>query len=206
MMTSDTLLRALRVPLYCLLALALAGCGSSSSVSRVDADQQTDLSGRWNDTDAQRVAEDMIDDVLGSAWLQRYEDGRPVLIVGPVRNNTMQHIDEEIFIKDLERELVNSGQVEFVAAQDEREAIRAERSDQQEHATMATAAQMAQETGADFMLLGTISSEVEESLEGDRASMFYVVNLELINIEKNTKAWIGTKKVKKIVEKDQYSL
>ncbi len=206
MMLSNTVLHYLRLSLYSLVIVSLVGCGSSSSVSRVDADQETDLSGRWNDTDAQRVAEEMIGNVLGSAWLQRYEEGRPVVIVGPVRNKTMQHIDEEIFIKDLERELVNSGQVQFVAAQDEREAIRAERSDQQEHATMATAAQMAQETGADFMLMGTISSEVEESLEGDKASMFYVVNLELINIEKNTKAWIGTKKVKKIVERDQYSL
>lgn len=204
------MLRTLHWTLSSVLVLALcAGCGASSSVERVSPDTETDLSGRWNDTDAKKVAEDMVSDVLNAAWLARYKnnaDGRPTVIVGPIRNKTMQHIDEEIFIKDLERELVNSGEIQFVAAEDERKAIRAERKDQQTHATMETAAEMAQETGADYMLIGTISSEVDENLEGDKTSMFYVVNLELIDITKNTKAWIGTKELKKIVERDRVTL
>ncbi|HKL89423.1 MAG TPA: penicillin-binding protein activator LpoB [Salinibacter sp.] len=187
----------------------MTGCGSSSSVKRVEADKQTDLSGRWNDTDARMVAEDMVSDVLGAVWLERYRrnnDAPPTVIVGPIRNKTMQHIDEEIFIKDLERELVNSGRVQFVAAKDERQAVRAERRDQQQYATMETAARMAQETGADYMLLGTISSNVQENQKGDKMSLFYVVNLELIDMTKNTKAWIGTKKIKKIVERDRVRL
>ena len=190
-------------------AAVIVGCGSSSSVKRVDADEQTDLSGRWNDTDARMVAEDMVSDVLGAVWLERYRrnnDARPTVIVGPIRNKTMQHIDEEIFIKDLERELVNSGRVQFVAAEDERQAVREERRDQQEYATMETAARMAQETGADYMLLGTISSNVQENQKGDKMSLFYVVNLELIDMTKNTKAWIGTKKIKKVVERDRVRL
>lgn len=126
--------------------------------------------------------------------------------MGPIRNKTMQHIDEEIFIKEQERKLVNSGKVEFAAAEDERKAIREERRDQQTHSTMETAARMAQETGADFMMLGTISSEVQENLEGDKMTMFYVVNLELIDMTKNAKEWIGTKEVKKVVTRDQVSL
>lgn len=187
----------------------LVGCGPSTSVQRVDADTATDLSGRWNDTDAQMVAEDMVSDVLGAVWLERYRrnnDAPPTVIVGPIRNKTMQHIDEEIFIKDLERELVNSGRVQFVAAKDERRALRAERRNQQQYATMETAARMAQETGADYMLLGTISSNVQETRDGDTTSLFYVVNLELIDMTKNTKAWIGTKKIKKVVERDKVRL
>jgi hypothetical protein len=187
----------------------LVGCGPSTSVQRVDADTTTDLSGRWNDTDAQMVAEDMVSDVLGAVWLERYRrnnDAPPTVIVGPIRNKTMQHIDEEIFIKDLERELVNSGRVQFVAAKDERRALRAERRNQQQYATMETAARMAQETGADYMLLGTISSNVQETRDGDTTSLFYVVNLELIDMTKNTKAWIGTKKIKKVVERDKVRL
>jgi uncharacterized protein (TIGR02722 family) len=202
----------LRLPqaLGLILTISLfTGCGPSSSVKRVSPEKQTDLSGRWNDTDAQRVAEDMVKDVLNAAWLSQHKDsheGSPTVIVGPIRNKTMQHIDEEIFIKELERKLVNSGKVQFVAAEDERKAIRAERQDQQTHSTMETAARMAQETGADYMMIGTISSEVQENLEGDKMTMFYVVNLELIDMTKNTKEWIGTKEVKKIVTRDQVSL
>ena len=203
-------MRSFFVVLVSVMTVAgVAGCGSSSSVKRVEADEQTDLSGRWNDTDARMVAEDMVSDVLGAVWLERYRrnnDAPPTVIVGPIRNKTMQHIDEEIFIKDLERELVNSGQVQFVAARDERRAVRAERRDQQAYATMETAARMAQETGADYMLLGTISSNVQENQKGDKMSLFYVVNLELIDMTKNTKAWIGTKKIKKLVERDRVRL
>lgn len=200
----------LYAPVFLVLALSLvAGCGPSRETTRVDSETQTDLSGRWNETDSRKVADKMVGGMLESAWLQRWtrnHEGRPTLIVGPIRNKTMQHIDEEIFIKDIERNLVNSGQVQFVAAKDERKAIRAEREDQQKRATMESAAAMAQEIGADYMVLGTISSNVQENLEGDKVSLFYTVNLELINIEKNIKAWLGEKEIKKIVERSSASL
>jgi len=44
--------------------LILSGCGASKSVTRISADTQTDLSGRWNDTDSKLVAESMISDVI----------------------------------------------------------------------------------------------------------------------------------------------
>ncbi len=210
MTTPNAMLHRLRIPSLLIVALCfLVACGPSRETRRVDSNTQTDLSGRWNETDAKKVADEMIGGMLQSAWLQRWNqerDGRPTLIIGPIRNKTMQHIDEEIFIKDIERNLVNSGKVQFVAAKDEREAIRAEREDQQTRATMESAARMAQEIGADFMVLGTISSNVQENLEGDKASMFYTVNLELINIEKNTKAWLNEKEIKKIVERDRVSM
>lgn len=206
----NAMLRSLRIPSCLLFALCLfVACGPSRTTTRVSPDQQTDLSGRWNETDAKMVADEMIGGMLESAWLQRWSqehDDRPTLIIGPIRNKTMQHIDEEIFIKDIERNLVNSGKVRFVAAADEREALRAEREDQQTHATMESAAQMAQEVGADYMVYGTISSNVQENLEGDKSSLFYTVNLELLNIESNVKAWLNEKEIKKIVERSKASL
>ncbi len=190
-----------------LLALVvLAACGPSSTTTRVDSDTQTDYSGRWNETDAKQVADKMIGGMLDSPWLQRwYEDNdeQPTVIIGPIRNKTMQHIDEDIFIKDIERNLVNSGQVRFVAAADERTALRSERADQQTHATLESAANMAQEIGADFMVLGTISSNVQENAKGNRASVFYTVNLELVNVESNVKAWLEEKEIKKIVKRSK---
>lgn len=210
MTTPNAMLRRLRLPSLLIFALCfLVACGPSRETKRVESDTQTDLSGRWNETDARKVADEMIGGMLGSAWLQRWNqehDERPTLIIGPIRNKTMQHIDEEIFIKDIERNLVNSGKVQFVAAKDEREALRAEREDQQTRATMESAAQMAQEIGADYMVYGTISSNVQENLEGDKSSLFYTVNLELLNIESNVKAWLNEKEIKKIVERSNVSM
>jgi uncharacterized protein (TIGR02722 family) len=177
------------------------GCGPTQSVQRVDPGSQSDLSGNWNDTDARMVAEDMTSDILSAAWLQNVDS--PVLIVGDIRNNTAEHIRTDIFIKEIERAIVNSQKVEIVADPDQRNQIRAERDDQQQHASYETAAALAQELGADYMLVGGIESNVDKNLDGTRAAKFYTVNLELINVETNRKAWIGNKKIKKMIERSK---
>jgi uncharacterized protein (TIGR02722 family) len=210
MTTPNAMHRRFRLSSLLVFSLCLlVACGPSRETRRVDADKQTDLSGRWNETDARKVANEMISGMLESAWLQRWNknhDDRPTVIIGPIANKTMQHIDEEIFIKDIERELVNSGKIRFVAAADERKALVAERQRAAKTATLDSAPEMAQELGADFMVQGTISSNVQENLEGDKASLFYTVSLELMNIESNVKAWLDEKEIKKIVERSNVTL
>lgn len=184
------------------IILVLAGCATGSrSVTRTAADEQTDLSGRWNDTDARLVAEEMVSDMLNRPWLSRFQEGegeQPVVIVGDVRNRSSEHIDTTIFIKDIERELVNSGQVRFVAGEEQREQIREERTDQQTQASTETISRLGEETGADFMMQGVITSTTD-AVEGERA-VFYQVDMELINIQSNEKVWIGSKEIKKVIE------
>jgi uncharacterized protein (TIGR02722 family) len=188
------------------IILIILGCASSKpKVSRVETDTVTDLSGRWNDTDSRMTAEAMIQDLLSRPWLSEYgmmTGKKPIVIVGEVRNRSSEHINTDVFTKDIERELINSGKVTFVATSDERQQLREERLDQQSFASRETMKKWADETGADHMLLGSINSIVD-SVEGERA-VFYQVNLELINIEKNTKVWIGEKKIKKVIEQDKY--
>jgi hypothetical protein len=52
-----------------------------------------------------------------------------------------------------------------------------------------------EELGADYILLGSISSITDQ--EGDLQVIFYTTDLELIDIESNEKVWIGNKKIKK---------
>lgn len=196
-------MKKLILPLF-LGALLFSGCVPSQSVSRVAADTQTDLSGRWNDTDARLVAEEMISDALSQPWLSNYNQDhseQPVTIVGRVRNETMEHIDTEVITKEMERAFINSGQVQVVASQQEREQLREERQDQQSFASYETTSALAQEVGADFMLIGNINSIVDESMSGKDAAIFYKVNLELIDVETNRKVWIGNKEIKKLIER-----
>ncbi len=181
----------------------LAGCASGTrSVKRIATDEVTDLSGSWNDTDSKLVAEQMIRDLTYRAWIEDFaleNDEKPVLIVGAIRNLSSEHIQTDIFIKDIERELVNSGKVKFVASKTDREEIRDERSEQLSYASEETTKSLAQETGADFMLKGSINSTTD-AIDG-KAAIFYQIDLELINIETNEKAWIGSKEIKKFVSK-----
>jgi uncharacterized protein (TIGR02722 family) len=188
-----------------LIAILIIGCGSSRKVTRLDEKQITDLSGRWNDTDSKLTAAAMVDDLIKKPWVEKFvqKNGKdPVVIVGNIRNKSSEQIETGIFIKDIERELLNTGKVKFVASADEREQLRLERIDQQTFSSDETMKQLANETGADFMLIGVINS-VFDTYEGTRAK-FYQVNLEMIELESNTKVWIGDKQIKKLVEQDSY--
>lgn len=181
-----------------LFAFIFAACGS---VKRIDPAEQVDLSGKWNDTDSRLVSEEMIKDATKHGWIRDFSYSKsrnPVVIVGEIRNMTHEHISTETFTKDLERSLLNSGMVDFVAAKNEREEIREERKDQGKNALPSTAKKNRRETGADFILSGTINSIVDKATQD--TVIFYQVNLEIINIESNKKVWIGEKKLKKRVK------
>lgn len=184
-----------------LILVFVAGCGSSMSVQRTAADIQTDLSGYWNDTDSRLVAEEMIRDMISRPWLSNFtsENGQaPKVIVGRIRlRDASEHIKTNAFIKDIERELINSGKVQFVASAEQREEIRSERMDQQQYASEETAKRVAQEQAADYMLQGYITMFVDQA--GGEQAKFYQVDLELIDVESNQKVWIGTKKIKKLI-------
>lgn len=192
-----------------LAAVAAAGflAGCSTKVQRVDIDKTVDLSGRWNDTDARKVAEGMIKDALTRPWYAAFQGKNnrlPVVIVGSIRNESHEHINTEIFTKELERSLINSNHVKFVASRDERGEVREEREDQQVNSTAATRKQLKQETGADYMLIGSVGS-VKDEVKGKYVIM-YQTNLELIDLETNEKVWIGDERIKKLVSRPQYSL
>ena len=188
-----------------LLGLFIVGCGGSSTqVYRIDPATQTDLSGKWNDTDARLVAQEMIADAQSRPWLTNFaaETGKkPVVTVGTIRNMSSEHIDTETFTSDFERELINSGSVRFVASNEQRDEIRGERFDQQDFASKETMKKIRNETGADFILLGAIKTIVDQ-VEGIRV-VYYQTDLEMINIESMEKVWIGSKKIKKEISQSK---
>ena len=189
------------------LLVILAGCASTPKVERTAVDTTIDVSGRWNDADSRMVSEEMIRDCLDRPWLETFRDAhggkRPTVIVGRVRNRSHEHINVQTFVKDLERALINSGRVQFVASKGERSGVREERLDQAKHASEETMKGPGEEIGADFMLIGTINTIRDEA--GRKAVMFYQTNLELINMSNNVKAWIGEKKIKKVIKKSKFS-
>ena len=180
-------------------ALAISSC-ARKTVTRVNPDQQIDLSGRWNDTDSRLVAEEMTQDALGKNWRSNFVDKNgknPVIIIGIITNKSHEHIEPETFIKDMEKEFIKSGLIRIVQNSVFREKVREERADQQEFAALETQKKWGKELGADFMVFGNINSIVDA--EGKRKVIYYQVNLELTNMETNEIVWIGEKKIKKYV-------
>lgn len=196
---------AIRTVGLALAVLMLAGCGGTK-VSRVTHDSVIDLSGRWNDTDSRLVAEEMLRDCLSAGWYNAYaaKEKIPTVVVGAIRNRSHEHINTETFAKDMERYLINSGKVDFVASSGERQQLREERAEQAANASVETRRAQGEEQGAELMLIGTVNSIVDK--EGGKSVIFYQVNMELVNIETNRKLWIGDKKIKKYVSKSAAGL
>lgn len=188
-----------------LLGAALTGCGGKS-VTRIDSDETVDISGRWNDTDSRLVSEEMIKDCLNQQWLPKHmtERGKkPVVIVGAIRNKSMEHIPTDTFIADIERAYVNSGEVTVVADAGTRADLRAEREAMQGNASPETVKEFGREMGADYVLTGNINQIVDE--EGGQKVSFYQTDLELVDVESNVKVWMGQKKIKKYIGQGKYS-
>ena len=187
-----------------LMALALFLGGCSTSVTRMDPATVKDLSGAWNDTDSQMVAAEMMQDVLSRQWISEFDgdkNRRPAVIVGEVRNLSDEHINVSTFVQELQRNLINSGKVVFVASSTERKEIRSERADQDVNASESTRKAMGKEKGADFMLSGTINSIMDAS--GSDQLRYYQINLTLISLVNNEIVWNGEKKIKKMVARSK---
>lgn len=189
-------------------ALCMVACSSGGkTVTRIDTNSTTDLSGKWNDTDSRLVADEMITSCMTSAKIEKViaELGKtPTVVIGKVRNKSHEHISVETFIKDMERALLNSGAVDFVANSAERAELREEVMDQRGNATEETAKSLGMETGADWMLTGTINTIVDQ--EGGKSVIFYQVDLELTDLQSHKKLWMGDKKIKKFVSQDSVKL
>ena len=182
-----------------IFVVVLFAC-SGPQVTRVDSNEEIDLSGDWNDTDSKQVAQEMINDSFASRWVEDYKmaNGRkPRVIIGSVLNKTEEHISTETFIKDLERSFINSGKVTFVASRDQRTEIREERDDQSLNAK-----KKGNETAADFILKGQINSIFDANKKAQLK--YYQVELELIDLETSETVWVGQKKIKKVVAKRKY--
>ena len=184
------------------LLLTLTACSTNPQVQRISPDQVTDVSGYWNDTDADQTSQEMVNQMLSEPWLGNFEGvsgGKaPTVIVGQISNLSSEHISTSTFIDDIQRQLINSGKVQFVAAKDQRSEVRGERKDQDLNATAATRSAMGQETGADFMMQGTINTIIDAA--GNTSVKYYQVDLRLVNMHDNVISWIGQKKIKKIVQ------
>ena len=190
-----------------LLLLAATGC-ISKRVTRIETTAVTDLSGRWNDTDSRLVANQLVEQTLGAGWAKRYTDTHggdaPTVVVGTFANRTMEHIAVGTFVKDIERALITTGAARVVASGDQRAEMRDERRDQQQNARADTRARQGQELGARYMLAGDL--QAIEDVDGRERVVFYQVDASLIDLETNTKVWVGQHKIKKYVERARFGL
>jgi len=191
--------------LVTIAAIAVSGmliASCSRQVTRVSTDETIDISGNWNNSDSRMVAADLTDKILNANWINTHQEEhqgkKPVVIVGFVQNKSHEHIDAETFVKDVESSFIQTQKVRLVQGGKKREELRAEKADQQTNATVSSMKKFGLESGADYILQGSINSIVDAHKR--QKVVYYQVNLELTNIQTNEVVWIGEKKIAKYVK------
>jgi PBP1b-binding outer membrane lipoprotein LpoB len=186
--------------------LAIAACGPKKTVERTSSDSTKggDLSGYWNDIDANQVASEMIKDCLGRPWASDFQTAnggnKPVVkLMGVIKRTDDRNVNEQYFTKRLEKELLNSGRVRVVAAEGQENINERERDRQAKHASDDTVKSHGNETGSDFTLQTVVNSQNESDGSG-KSVRAYLVNMELVNVSTQEKVWIGEKSIRKVIE------
>ncbi len=182
-------LKVVLVNFLAVSSLFLFSCATTSVKRYAAEDSVKDLSGYWNSNDVDQVCTTLIDSCIKSRRITNFRatEGRaPVVIIGTIRNKSVEHIDTSILSKRFQNVIINDGTLEFVADANQREELRAEKNDQAENA-YETAKSIGNETAADFMLQGTVSTIVDTA--GRQQVRTYQVDMQLIDLETNRIVW-----------------
>ena len=183
--------KKLFVVFACVLMVILTGC-QSVKVDRIDADTTIDLSGYWNDADIRIVADSLVKECVNAPAIIRYikeNQKEPVVQLGSFKNRSDEHLDTEILATKFKVALINSGKVKFSAEKAVKEELREEILAQQDWASEETAKILANETGADFLLIGSVRTIID-SIPGETVRTYQVV-AELYDIETSEIVWSG---------------
>ncbi len=175
---------------------SFVGCmsvnSSGQSVERINPNKQTDLSGYWNDTDVRIIAETLVEECVNAPAIIRYikeNQKEPVVQLGSFKNRSDEHLDTQILATKFKVALINSGKVKFSAEKEIKEELREEILAQQDWASEDTVKMLANETGADFLLIGSVRTIVD-SIPGETVRTYQVI-AELYDIETSEIVWSG---------------
>ena len=179
-----------------ILTVFTLGC---NRVLRISSSQTTDLSGRWNDEDARLVVAAMIKNMIPSPWLEKFMcingNRLPVIMIGPMLNETDEHINLGQVAESIGYGLLNTATVRIVAHGIFREMLRKEKIDQQSFASPETQKRLGHELGADLVMCGTMN-KIEDRNNRDKV-VYYQFNSKLVNLETNEVVWAASKEIKK---------
>ena len=179
-------------------------CTSTTQAEYADPTSVEIVDDRWNETDARKTAETMINGLLEKSWLTNFKKAnsgqRPLVVVGEIENRTDEHIDTKALFEYLQDEIINSGKVRFADAAN-REKILSELKYQNDSGMVNqnTSKKKGKQIGADFLLSGGLTSIVASN-EGLK-TITYQTTLRLTDLETAEIIWSDKYLIKKRFKK-----
>jgi uncharacterized protein (TIGR02722 family) len=185
--------------LFCLpLVLFFAvGCATTGTKVRYgDPGAVERLTADFGSNDLHMIVEEMVNSMASNPIL----DGRPVIFVDHVRNNTHEHIDTKSITDKIRTILLKHGKARITARSDIPDTLLQEQDFQNSNlADPGTIIKMGKLAGAQYILFGDISS-IEKRSEGNR-DVWFKITLNLTNTQDGLIEWAEDKEIRKVAKR-----
>ncbi|HZH03065.1 MAG TPA: penicillin-binding protein activator LpoB [Myxococcaceae bacterium] len=190
-----------RTALAALCLAAGAGCSSQRAFTRgtyEDPNVIEMLSDQFNENDLQLIAKKMVDSLTNSGTLTQIP-GKPVVVVGKMKNSTSEHIDMRSLADKMQVALGRTGKFAFTD-----KAAREEIAEEYEYQGSGyvqpdQAKRPGGQAAADYLMTGDISSIVQEV--GRDKIVYYKMTSKLHNLKSGIIEWSDEKELRKKFQK-----
>lgn len=185
-----------------LASILVLGCSGPRAYTRgtyEDPNTIELLSDHFNENDLQLIAKKMVNSLAESKAFAQIQ-GRPVILIGKMKNSTSEHIDMRSLADKIQVQLskttdkfafLDKGAREEIAEEYEYQGSGYVRPDQ--------AKGPGQQAGADYLMTGEISSIVQEV--GNDKLIYYKMTTKLHNLRTGIVEWTDEKEIRKKFEK-----
>lgn len=164
----------------------ISGCSPSSETVKDKNIPERDLT--FDEKDSEYIADTLISSSLLAEWNTNFSKKRkPTIVVGKIANESIEVLDVSLIAKNLERSLLNSGEVSFIASKEKRESIRTDRKNQDDFTGKDKFIKYLKPLKADFFMSGQINSQIDSSVSPILKK--YELSLNIINTKNATVVW-----------------
>ena len=186
-----------------LLTVSCAGPRAFTKGTYEDPEVIALLDDRFSENDMQLIAKKMVNSLLTSPQIAA-GSGAPAVMVGSMRNRTTEHIDMVMLSDKLKTALIQSGKFRFVDVMNRRDIAEEYEYQQSGYVNPNQAKAPGSQTGADYMLTGTLTSNVQQV--GKDKLVYYKATFQLTNLLSSEIVWTDEKEIRKAYKKRSIGL
>lgn len=186
-----------------LLPAACAGPRAFTKGTYEDPEIIALLDDRFGENDMQLIAKKMVPSLVSSTVVTS-APGAITVAIGRMRNRTTEHIDMQMLSSKVRTELVQSGRFRFVDVENRRVIAQEYDYHQSGYVAPDQAKEKGHQTGADFLLSGTLSSNVQQV--GGKKLVYYKATFSVTDLETTEIVWTDEKEIRKTYKKRSVGL
>ena len=186
------------------MSLTLHACGPKAFTKGQysDPEEVILLDDKFNENDMQLMANTMVNSLIEYEQIKNSSD-RPIIMVGKVRNRTSEHVDMKALTDKIRTALIRSGKFQF-SDKDAREELAEEYEYQNSgFVNSETAKSRGNQASVNFIITGDLSSNVQQV--GKDKVVYYKLNVNLVDVDKNIITWADEREVRKKYRKRNIS-